>query len=217
MAYKSSYTGPQIDQAVGNALIKDTTTLSNDVNHIPASSVVKSALMHDLANIVATGTTNTTGAAIASGTYFYLNGTLVRAKADIAVNATFTNGTNYEAVTAGGLNELKSAMDSLYTGSATITNSAFTGSGIALFKKGNFVTFKVTLQSDNPNAQLYTLGTVPSGFHPMVGVQLDINQENTSGAKSFCVIRFDTDGNVYLTPSANSGTTYYRGAGCYIV
>lgn len=44
MAYKSSYTGPQIDQAVGNALIKDTTTLSNDVNHIPASSVVKSAI-----------------------------------------------------------------------------------------------------------------------------------------------------------------------------
>lgn len=44
MAYKSSYTGPQIDQAVGNALVKDTTTLSNDVNHIPASSVVKSAI-----------------------------------------------------------------------------------------------------------------------------------------------------------------------------
>lgn len=42
--YKSSYTGPQIDQAVGNALNKDTSTLSNDVNHIPASSVVKSAL-----------------------------------------------------------------------------------------------------------------------------------------------------------------------------
>lgn len=42
--YKSSYTGPQIDQAVGNALNKDTSTLSNDVNHIPASSVVKSAI-----------------------------------------------------------------------------------------------------------------------------------------------------------------------------
>lgn len=44
MAYHSSYTGPQIDQAVGNALNKDTSTLSNDVNHIPASSVVKSAI-----------------------------------------------------------------------------------------------------------------------------------------------------------------------------
>lgn len=42
--YKSQYTGQQIDQAVGNALNKDTSTLSNDVNHIPASSVVKSAL-----------------------------------------------------------------------------------------------------------------------------------------------------------------------------
>ena len=44
MAYHSSYTGPQIDQAVGNALNKDSSTLSNDVNHIPASSVVKSAI-----------------------------------------------------------------------------------------------------------------------------------------------------------------------------
>ena len=71
----------------------------------------KDTLMHDLANIVATGTTNTTGATIAAGTYFYLNGTLVRAKTNIANGATFTSGTNYEAVTAGGFNELKSALD----------------------------------------------------------------------------------------------------------
>ena len=75
------------------------------------SGGVKSAITHDLANIVATGSTNTTGAIISSGTYFYLDGALIRAKANIAVNATFTNGTNYEAVTAGGLNELKAALD----------------------------------------------------------------------------------------------------------
>lgn len=80
------------------------------------SGGVKSALTSlesDLASIHATGATNTTGAIISSGTYFYLNGSLVRAKANIAVNATFTSGTNYEAVTAGGLNELKSAIDNL--------------------------------------------------------------------------------------------------------
>lgn len=67
----------------------------------------------DLTNIVATGTTNTTGSQITSGTYFYLNGTLVKAKANIAVNATFTLNTNYEIVTTGGLNVLSSQISNL--------------------------------------------------------------------------------------------------------
>jgi len=58
----------------------------------------------DLTNLDLTGTTNTTGSTISSGTYFYLNGTLVRAKTDIASGATFTLNTNYEVVTAGALN-----------------------------------------------------------------------------------------------------------------
>lgn len=72
---------------------------------LEAQSIDKAAKT-DLTSIIATGTTNATGATIANGTYFYLNGTLVQAKADIASGATFTSGTNYEAVTAGGLNSL---------------------------------------------------------------------------------------------------------------
>lgn len=87
----------------------DSTPTTGNTTHLVSSDGVKSALTHDLANIVATGSTNTTGAVITSGTYFYLNDTLVRAKADIAVNATFTSGTNYETVTDGGLNNLKAA------------------------------------------------------------------------------------------------------------
>lgn len=90
MSYNSSWTGPQIDDAVGKALA--------------------SAKQTDLTSIIATGSTNATGSTIASGTYFYLNGTLVRAKANIASGATFTSS-NYEAVTAGGLNELKAAIN----------------------------------------------------------------------------------------------------------
>ena len=58
----------------------------------------------DLTSIIQTGTTSSQ--AISAGTYFYLNGTLVRAKVDIANGATFTLNTNYEVVTAGALNEL---------------------------------------------------------------------------------------------------------------
>ena len=79
----------------------------------------------DLTSINAAGTTNATGSTISSGMYFYLDGVLVKAKTDIASGATFTENTNYEAVTAGGLNDLKSAFntissESLYTG-VTIT------------------------------------------------------------------------------------------------
>ena len=61
----------------------------------------------DLASIQITGSTNNTGSAISSGTYFYLNDTLVRAKTDISNGATLTLNTNYEVITAGALNENK--------------------------------------------------------------------------------------------------------------
>jgi hypothetical protein len=65
----------------------------------------KCARKADLTNLDLTGTTNTTGSTISSGTYFYLNGVLVRAKKAIASGATFTLNTNYEVVTDGALNK----------------------------------------------------------------------------------------------------------------
>lgn len=62
------------------------------------------AVQSDLASIHATGSTNATGDTITAGTYFYLNGVLVRAKTNIASGATFTSGTNYVRIYVGGLN-----------------------------------------------------------------------------------------------------------------
>lgn len=90
----------------------DSSPTANSTNLV-TSGGVKSAITkveNDLASIHATGSTNTTGATITKNTYFYLNNVLVQAKADIAVNASYTSGTNYETVTAGGLNDLKSAI-----------------------------------------------------------------------------------------------------------
>lgn len=67
----------------------------------------------DLTDIIATGPTNATGNTITSGLYFYLDGVLCQAKVDIANGATFTLNTNYEVVTAGGLNSLNSALGNL--------------------------------------------------------------------------------------------------------
>ena len=124
--YKSIHTGPQIDSGVSRALNPDTVPTAGSSNLI-TSGGTKSALTKvetDLASIHATGSTNTTGATIASGTYFYLNGALVRAKSNIAVNATFTSGTNYEAVTAGGLNAVSSVRDVQITPSSDTELSA---------------------------------------------------------------------------------------------
>lgn len=109
-------------------------------NHYPADRVYldgdtsknvqdKVARKSDLTNLDLTGTTNTSGSTIASGTYFYLNGVLVRAKTAIASGATFTLNTNYEVVTAGGLNDLKSRFKSWKTrsvGSASTSGNVRT-------------------------------------------------------------------------------------------
>lgn len=97
----------------------DTSSLTNDNDHMPTSGVVKSAITKvetDLASIHAVGPTNGTGAAITAGTYFYLtpqigdDEILVRANAGIASGATFTLDTNYKIVTAGALNYLNMQM-----------------------------------------------------------------------------------------------------------
>lgn len=110
---KITASGVLIGNGSGGVTAKtlDTTSLTDDNNRVPTSGVVKSALTQlesDLASIHATGNTNTTGATITSGTYFYLNDVPVRAKADIAVNAAYTSSTNYETVPDGMLNDLRS-------------------------------------------------------------------------------------------------------------
>ena len=92
----------------------DRVTLDGD----PTKNVQdKVARKKDLTNLDLTGTTNTTGSTIASGTYFYLNGSLVRAKANISNGATFTLDTNYETVPKGVLNNKR-------VGTATLTGLA---------------------------------------------------------------------------------------------
>ena len=80
-------------------------TLASEVE-ANAAKISTKADKTDLTSIIATGSTNATGSTITNGKYFYLNGTLVRAKADIANGASFTLNTNYEVVTAGGLNDI---------------------------------------------------------------------------------------------------------------
>lgn len=69
----------------------------------------------DLTNISVTGTTNNTGSTISKGTFFYLNGNLVKSKVDIANGANFTQNTNYENVSNGALNDGVKVYTNTYT------------------------------------------------------------------------------------------------------
>lgn len=86
-------------------------------------AIATKAAKVDLTNISITGSTNNTGSTIASGSFFYKDGTLVRAKTDIANNATLTLNTNYEIVTAGGLNALNNALNNLPTYESGTSNA----------------------------------------------------------------------------------------------
>lgn len=84
---------------------------NNELKPIASDSIDASTLADktDISSIVTSGTTNSTGSTITSGTWFYLNGELCRAKVDIANGATFTLNTNYEKKTVSeGLAELNS-------------------------------------------------------------------------------------------------------------
>ena len=140
-----------------------------------------------LASINATGSTNTTGSTITAGTYFYLNGVLVRAKADIANGATFTLNTNYEVVTAGALNGVRTfEFDVTNVAVSTAWGSSYSSSnqrydtGIDLTGKKIFAHF------------------VPSGFYGALILGME-----TSDTSKVCIeyIRFTSqtiNGKLYV-------------------
>lgn len=77
------------------------TAATPGADYATPAQLVDKAAKADLTSIQATGTTNTTGAVIPAGAYFYLKGVLHRANTQIDVNATFTPGTNCEPWTVG--------------------------------------------------------------------------------------------------------------------
>lgn len=83
---------------LGGVKIGSGITVQEDGTISVSSAIANKA---DISGIIATGTTNETGSTITSGTYFYLNGVLVKATANIATQATFTENTNYESAKVG--------------------------------------------------------------------------------------------------------------------
>lgn len=121
--------GSTTGQALVDEIASETVALNN--------SLANKAAKNDLTNISITGSTNNTGSTIKEGTYFYKDDALVKAKVDIANGATLTVNTNYEAVTAGGLNALALATQSITPLSGVTLNDG------GVYKIGSLVIVQV--------------------------------------------------------------------------
>ena len=125
------------------------------------------ANMFDL-GLIRTGPTNTSNK-IASGLYFYLDGILKRAIADIENGATFTSS-NCESVTAGGLNSLYTLYTEKGKWEAILGSTTATGSYNLTNAYNNYKTIVVMLfcggatlfSSSFPTNMLITSGYVAS-------------------------------------------------------
>lgn len=110
---KAKYTTADFTDEDGGYIVDEAPTQgSQNVVQSGGTYSAINSVRQALTSISITGTTNNTGSTITKGTYFYLNGNFVKAKEDIANNATFTLNTNYAVITIGGFNQLLSDFNS---------------------------------------------------------------------------------------------------------
>jgi len=107
-----------LKQTLETALANKANT--TDVNNALALKAPKT----DLASISLSGT-NTTGATINKGTFFYNNGNLSKAKANIANGASITSS-NTEVASAGGLNYKVGFINTSSRIAISLTNGSYT-------------------------------------------------------------------------------------------
>jgi hypothetical protein len=169
------------------------------------STIGNKALKSDLAAISITGTTNNTGSTISAGTFFYLNGTLVRAKQDIQNNATFTT-TNKETVTAGGLNKLnddvkKSVPEywSLFTDASTSNTtkqiSVATGRKISDFT----ILFAVVVRGGGERVSSF----IPVGRFT-TGIWVSLTEVDSANTQRWYEVKYVDDTHITVQCSSNA-------------
>lgn len=172
-----------------------------------------------------TGTKAT--AAITAGTYFYLDGALVEALTNIAIDDTFTENTNYKTID-GGLNDLKGMADELdgrldiVEGSITTLNTPSRGTltdmpedsvfNYTLWKMGKLVCFSCQGGSFSITGSA-TICKIPTGFFNTSNSFTLVGMMNTG---SWTAARFsvDTSGNIKCL-STSQAFTAFNATGCW--
>ena len=197
----------------GQMLVYDAST--QRWRNVTQKSLNDLAEVTDLTNVIATGSTNATGATIPKGLYFYLNDELCQAKADIANGATFTLNTNYEVVTAGGLNSLNSALTPVpftLNGASGVTIDS---NQTKCYKIGHIVviTALFTLTSAT-TAKTYTFASVPNEYKPR-NVYACFAADNTNDIPVSGMI--SDNGDVKMYRNGTQSATSFRLSATYVI
>lgn len=138
--------------------------VKNTLNQLDADKAAKVDLV---GNIILSGV-NTTGQTITKGTYFYNNGSLVRAIAAISGSPAGTiTAQNTETVTAGGLNDLQKVEH------ITVSSTY----GVTAVKCGNIVSVFVKYDNGTGFPDSGSDIMLPVGWRPSV----NIRQKNYTG------------------------------------
>jgi len=148
------------------------------------------------------------GQAVSAGDYFIYNGNLYKALQAITsamTAATFTGATYSEVVSAGGLNDLKSALTQITEYSGSSINVPSLG---ACFTKGGFMFIR--FYDFYPTAASGVLGTIPAGLRPPAPVYGIISTTDTS---SIAFVAIDPTGIVSF--SGATPNKYHYGQLCY--
>lgn len=178
-------------------------------------AILNKAPKTDLAARSITGSTNT-GAEITAGTFFYLNGALVRAKRNIANGDTLTSGTNYETVTDGGLNDL--SVNELVLDSSVMTFdngvSLYSGGSNRIIYNGSLVIVQVSIKLTGAvvNSPLSISNYIPPSYRPLYNK--NYNGETGLGDGKNQSFNILSSGLLKMFP-CNAGTTYCIGTGVY--
>ena len=132
MAYKSSYTGPQIDQAVSHAVNMDVNPTAGHTDRVVSSGGVKSALntVDESIAIRVSGNKTTYASGAAIGQYVIVSGSTITGITDGIYKAakaipynTGIDSTYLAAVSGGGMNDLKAAMCIQNSGTYYVANT----------------------------------------------------------------------------------------------
>lgn len=142
MADKRIYDLTEATEAGTNDMLALDNSNFAETKKIKASNFVKLlANKYDVTTVIQTGSTNTTGGTITKGTFFYLNGDLCVAIADIASGATFTFETNYTYAEIG--QEIASLKSDLSPKRVKLTPAqalVYASNDLYAYQSGNVVT-----------------------------------------------------------------------------
>ena len=161
-------------------------------------------LKTSLTNIVQTGTNATQ--AITKGFYFYLNGILVQATADIESGSAFDPNSNYAAVTVGGLNEIVTQLQTVEVSSncTWLNPTQVSGNGKYIYKSGNIVVATIDFTATSLTGNSGNILQFPNSCKP-TGVRLfQLYAIYGSNAKDFCGFRVTTDGKLQTAQGSST-------------